>query len=238
MYLPEGCPTLAVNHFWTFLIERSIVFAVVIWVCGLFLIILGYLAIRVTILLYGVFTGAFFGVIFVSENYVNFYLEFDGIFIFVICVSVLLGILFGVSLLTVPKLGYINIGVFVAAIFTLLLQNSVLYLTGSLLAFYITFGVSALAMAIVALMELRYFIIICSSFTGAFLLIRPLGFFLPGYPNELISGKNFLISVSTPWQFYLFLGSILILTGIGIAIQKCINDKVGRVKVNGHYYLE
>ena len=174
---------LAVNHFWTFLIERSIIFAIVIWLCGLFLIILGYLAIRVTILLYGVFTGAFFGVIFVAESYSNFYLESIGIYVFVICVSVLMGLLFGISLLTVPKIGYINIGVFVAAVFTLLLQNSVLYLTGSLLAFYITFGVSALAMAVVALMELRYFIMICSSFTGAFLLIRPLGFFLPGYPN-------------------------------------------------------
>lgn len=165
------------------MLQRAIVFAIVIWLCGLFLIILGYLAIRVTILLYGIFTGAFFGVVFVAESYTNFYLESDGIFIFVVCVSVLMGLLFGISLLTVPKIGYINIGVIVAAMFTLLLQNSVLYLTGSLLAFYITFGVSALAMAIVALMELRYFIMICSSFTGAFLLIRPLGFFLPGYPN-------------------------------------------------------
>ena len=165
------------------MLQRAIVFAIVIWLCALFLIILGYLAIRVTILLYGIFTGAFFGVIFVAESYTNFYLESDGIFIFVVCVSVLMGLLFGISLLTVPKIGYINIGVIVAAMFTLLLQNSVLYLTGSLLAFYITFGVSALAMAIVALMELRYFIMICSSFTGAFLLIRPLGFFLPGYPN-------------------------------------------------------
>lgn len=87
-----------------------------------------------------------------AESYTNFYLESDGIFIFVVCVSVLMGLLFGISLLTVPKIGYINIGVIVAAMFTLLLQNSVLYLTGSLLAFYITFGVSALAMAIVALM--------------------------------------------------------------------------------------
>lgn len=156
-----------------------------------------------------------------------------------VCLAVVMGLLFGITLLTVPKLGYINIGVFVAALFSLLLQNSVLYLTGSLLAFYITFGVTALVMSIISLMELRYFIIICSSFTGAFLFIRPLGFFLPGYPNELISGKNFKISVKTPWQFYLYLGSIVILTGIGIALQKCISKKVGRNKgSSGHYYLE
>ena len=97
--------------------------------------------------------------------------------------SVTLGVLLGIFLLTVPKLGYVNIGVFVAAIFSLLLQNSVLFLTGSLLAFYITFAVTAFVMAVVALMQLRYFIIISTSFTGAFLFIRPLGFYLPGYPN-------------------------------------------------------
>lgn len=150
-----------------------------------------------------------------------------------------MGFLFGIFLLTVPRLGYVNIGVFVAALFSLLLQNSVLFLTGSLLAFYITFGATALVMAIIALMELRYFIIFCSSFTGAFLFIRPLGFFLPGYPNELISGKNFKISVATPWQFYLYLGSIIILTILGIVIQRCINRKMFRNnQANGGYYLE
>lgn len=150
-----------------------------------------------------------------------------------------LGILFGIALLTMPKIGYINIGVIVAALFSLLLQNSVLFLTGSLLAFYITFGVTALLMTIIALLELRYFIIICTSFTGAFLFVRPLGFFLAGYPNELVSGRNFKISVKTPWQFYLYLASILILTGIGIALQKCISKRAGQNKgASGHYYLE
>lgn len=99
------------------------------------------------------------------------------------CLSVFLGLLFGITLLTIPKLGYVNIGIIVSAIFSLLLQNSFLYLTGSLLAFYITFGVVGLIMAILALMELKNFVIVCSSFTGAFLFIRPLGFFLTGYPN-------------------------------------------------------
>lgn len=63
-----------------------------------------------------------------------------------------MGFLYGIFLLTLPKLGYINIGIFVSALFSLLLQNCVLYLTKSLLAFYITFGVCSLIMAIIALM--------------------------------------------------------------------------------------
>lgn len=99
-----------------------------------------------------------------------------------------MGILFGVTLLTLPRLGYVNIGLWVAVIFSLLLQNSVLYLTGNLLAFYITFGVTGLIMVIISLLALKNFIIISTSFIGSFWLIRPLGFFLTGYPNEFLSG--------------------------------------------------
>jgi hypothetical protein len=94
-----------------------------------------------------------------------------------------MGILFGVSLLTLPRLGYINIGLWVAVIFSLLLQNSVLYLTGDLLAFYITVGVVGLIMTGIALMKLKNYIILSTSFISAFWLVRPLGFFLPYYPN-------------------------------------------------------
>lgn len=94
-----------------------------------------------------------------------------------------MGLLFGITLLTLPKLGYINIGLWVAVIFSLLLQNSVFYLTGNLIAFYITVGVAGLFMTIVSLLALRNFIILSTTFISAFWIIRPLGFFLPYYPN-------------------------------------------------------
>jgi hypothetical protein len=146
-------------------------------------LIFGYLAIRITILLYGIYAGSLLSVVFLAQSYNDFYLQTNGIFIFTIFLAVILGILYGITLLTVPKIGYINIGIIVAIVFSLLLQNSLLYLTGSLLAFYITFGVTGLIMIIVSLLELKNFIVICTSFTGAFFFIRPLGFFLPGYPN-------------------------------------------------------
>lgn len=74
VYEAQGCPALAINSFWEFLNARSIVFAIVLWICAAFLLIFGYIAIRVTILLYGVFTGSFFGVVFIAENYSDFYL--------------------------------------------------------------------------------------------------------------------------------------------------------------------
>jgi hypothetical protein len=94
-----------------------------------------------------------------------------------------MGILFGICLLTMPKLGYMNIGLWVAVIFSLLLQNSVFYLTGTLTAFYITVGVVGLLMCIISLMAFKNYIIISTAFISAFWLVRPLGFFLSSYPN-------------------------------------------------------
>jgi hypothetical protein len=161
------------------------VFAILLWIMALFELLFGYLAIRITIFVFGILSGVIFGIIFTAENYVNFIYESEGygIAIFVVCLSFLMGILFGISLLTLPRLGYVNIGLWVAVIFSLLLQNSVLYLTGTLLAFYITVGVVGLLMACIALLKLKNYIIISTSFISAFWMVRPLGFFLPSYPN-------------------------------------------------------
>jgi hypothetical protein len=185
LYTSAGCPSLTINNFWTFLNNNSIWFAIVLWVVSLFELLFGYFVIRLTIMIYGIMSGSLFGVIYTAENYIDFLYENDGygISVFIILLSVFMGILFGIVLLTMPKLGYINIGVWVAVIFTLLLQNSCLYLTGSLLAFYIVLGITALVMASISLLALRYFVILSTTFTSAFWLIRPLGFFLPYYPN-------------------------------------------------------
>lgn len=132
-----------------------------------------------------------------------------------------MGVLFGVMLLTLPRLGYVNIGLWVAVIFSLLLQNSVLYLTGNLVAFYITIGVVGLIMTAIALMKLKNYIILSTSFISAFWIVRPLGFFLSNYPNEFLSGESYLLNDSTNWQFYLYLISIIILTILGSVFQFC-----------------
>jgi hypothetical protein len=94
-----------------------------------------------------------------------------------------MGVLFGIALLTLPRLGYVNIGLWVAVIFSLLLQNSAYYLTGSLLAFYITVGVVGFIMTCIALMKIKNFILLSTCFISSFWMIRPLGFFLSSYPN-------------------------------------------------------
>lgn len=146
---------------------------------------MGYFVIRLTIFLYGILTGAVFGIILSAQSYVNFFYDDtgSGIIVFIILLSFLMGLLFGLALLTLPRLGYVNIGMWDAIISSLLLQNSFLYLTGSMNAFYITLGVSCLIMFAISLLRFRKFIILSTPFISAFWIIRTLGFILPNYPN-------------------------------------------------------
>jgi hypothetical protein len=36
VYSAAGCPTLAINNFWEFLIENNIYFAIILWIVALF----------------------------------------------------------------------------------------------------------------------------------------------------------------------------------------------------------
>jgi hypothetical protein len=56
----------------------------------------------------------------------------------------------------------------------------------------------------------------------------------------MIHDRNFEISGErTPWQFYLYLGSMIVLTIMGIVTQRWINRKMFRRKKNqGGFYLE
>lgn len=141
-------------------------------------------------------SGAVIGIIFSAQNYENFFYDYtgNGIRIFIVILSVVMGILYGITLLTLPKLGYMNIGLWVAIIFSLLMQNSLLYQTGAMLAFYITLGITGVLMMAISLLGFRKFIIVSTAFTSAFCLIRTLGFILPYYPNEFASEKLFAIN--------------------------------------------
>ena len=67
-----GCPSLAINHFWQFLVKSRVIFAIVLWITALFLLFMGYIAIRGTIWVFGVFSGTIFALILAAENYENF----------------------------------------------------------------------------------------------------------------------------------------------------------------------
>ena len=184
-YSSSGCPSLTLNNFYTFLINNKIWFVIILWVISIFQLFFGYFVIRLTILIYGTMTGAILSIIFSAQNYEDFFYDTNsnGIIAFIVVLSFFLGLMFGIVLLTLPKLGYMNIGFWNAIIFSLLLQNSALYATGTMVGFYISLGVMGFIMAAISLLGFRKFIIVSTSFISSFWIVRTLGFVLPYYPN-------------------------------------------------------
>ena len=185
---------------------------------------LGYFLIRVTIMIYGFITAAGFSLIFFTFGYPE-QPQPIGILNWMLILSCIFGLFYGFFLITLPRFGYFNIGVWFGVIISLLLQNSVFIYTKSLIPFYVCLGVISFVCGVAGIMGFKYFIIVSTSFISGFLLVRPLGFYLPYYPNEF----NFYKERSTmPWQYYLFLIAIIILSIIGIIFQSWLFKKRGR----------
>lgn len=231
---PAGCSFSLPNYLWQFLIDHKLIFALIVLVIGLFELFFGYYLIQITIFLYGWVAGSAFSLIYLAESYPGNQVSPASVINFMIILSAMLGIFYGFLLITLPKLGYFNIGVWLGAIGTLMLQNAVLYLSKSLLAFYIVLGVMCLVLGIVAIMAFKYFIIVSTSIMSGFMLVRPLGFYLDYYPNEFLFYKT---TGSMPWQYYLYLVSMLVLASIGVIFQTWLYNKTGK-RHNKLYHLE
>lgn len=139
--------------------------------------------------------------------------------------SSILGIFYGFFLITLPRVGYFNIGIWFGVIISLLLQNSIFVYTKTLIPFYVCLGVISFICGIAGIMGFKYFIIVSTSLISGFLLIRPLGFYLPYYPNEFNFYKQ---GNKMPWQYYLYLIAIIVLFIIGIIFQSWLFKKRGR----------
>ncbi len=123
----------------------------------------------------------------------------------------------GLVMLLYPRLGVTSLMLLFGVVFSLLLQAAVLNLTGTLLGLWITMGVVGGLLAIVSLARTpAWLLYISTSFSGAYLLVRPLGFWFGDYPPE------FTVA-TTHFTFYFFFAAMIVLGGIGVAIQRAVH---------------
>ena len=67
----------------------------------------------------------------------------------------------------------------------------------------------------------KHCVMICTGFIGAYLLIRPFGWMIGSFPNELLIAKELQYGTLTevPSLFYLYMALILLIGMIGIKFQ-------------------
>lgn len=133
-------------------------------------------------------------------------------------ISVCFGFLFGFMTLKLPKLGVFILGCLLGLMFSLLIHNTILFRIDNLYLIYIVLLVIGLGFGVAGFWIRSYITILSTSFCGAYMLIRPFGWWVGHFPNEfsLVKEIKYHIVDEISEIFYLYVMLILLLTGIGI----------------------
>lgn len=100
------------------------------------------------------------------------------------------GIVIGLILFFFPLIALVAISIFIGLALGVLIYNIALVHTGWQYAYYISVGVSAVVVLILALILKKPFIVIMTSFYGAFAIAYGIGVFVGGFPIFLIDAAT------------------------------------------------
>lgn len=218
----SGCPVLDLTTIWTYFDKHKFAFFLTTLIFGVVLMLLGLYMYRITIWLVGGMAG--FGILLLIESIVIFVPGVpNGLINSIVIITGITSIFIGYVTLYFPKLGTFGLGAWIGVILSFILNNIALYRIKSGMAnlpLLITLAILAVAFGVLALFFKKSFIIISTSFIGAYCSIRALSWYLGAFPNEfLISKQRQYYGAGVQWQYYVYVVALFILTGSSMAIQ-------------------
>ena len=214
------CPRFSTNALWIFLNKFKDLWGGFYMLLGLFLCIFGRRLFVVAIfLITSLATCILIMMLFYTLFFENDTEEYIG-WIVLVCAGVI-GILFGIFMTKVQRLGAALLAAWGGFTLGMVVNETVLYKTGSLWWFW---GVGlgfALVAALLTFVIYNHVIILTTSFLGAYLFWRGISMYLGGFPNEF----NLIDEVAAgatdsvnPW-FYAYLAAIILSTVGGAYLQ-------------------
>lgn len=148
---------------------------------------------RVTLLVLG--TLAAFFILAMVESLVVFQPGVSNALISsVITITIITSVLAGYVTLYFPKAGLFVMGMWDGFFLSFILNNIALYhipANPPALPLMITMAILGVGMGIMSLFIKKTFVIVSTSFIGAYASIRALSWYLGKYPNEFLIGKQF-----------------------------------------------
>lgn len=139
---------------------------------------------------------------------------------FLLLVAVLLGALVGYVATLLPKVGFLCISGYLGAVLSLIFYNVFLCKLsgGSSSVFYV---VAVLLFLVFAFLSIKYWkdlVIWATAIGGAYLVVRPFGWWIGNFPNEfqLASLLNVKYITNVPGGYYLYFCLIILVAGFGI----------------------
>ena len=218
----NGCPVLDLTTIWAYFGAHKFAFFLSTLIFGVVLMLLGLYMYRISIWLVGAVGG--FGLLLLVESMVVFKPGVPNSLInSIVIVSGVASLFVGYVTLYFPKLGTFGLGAWIGVILSFILNNVALYRIPSSMAtlpLIIRLCVLAVAFGVLALFFKKSFVILSTSFIGAYCSIRALSWYLGAFPNEfLISKERQYFGASVDWRYYVYIVALFILTGSSVAVQ-------------------
>jgi hypothetical protein len=220
----QGCPVLAYYQLANFVTKYKVIFIIAGIVIGVFVGFFGLRLFRPTLFLTGFVTVsllmAFVLFVFALGNSPSAGAQWG-------CLvgALAIGVLAGVLLVKLEKVGIFFLGASLGTAGSFLLYTLIIHHFGAGKVVIALFTVgSALICGIVALLVFEHVIIIATALGGAYLAIRGLSLFAPpkyAYPNEIAIAKEIQYNglSNVPVIFYAYFSVIVVLAAVGAFIQ-------------------
>jgi len=152
----------------------------------------------------------------------------------VICSIIVVGMAVGFVISKFEKFGAIILGALGGYTCGVLLNDSVAYLTGSIA---VVWSINILCAIVAAVVAWKFFdkgIIFATSLIGSFFIMRGIGLYIGGFPNEHVLMAMIRAGVMNyiPSIFYAYLAGIIVLTVIASHVQlKQFNEMDNHEKI-------
>lgn len=215
-----GCAIVNFNIIWDFLQDNEYIFAGVLLALGLFLLLVGYRLLIITLFIAGCIAATAALVILSyqwivpddAENYIGWV---------VLGVSFVIGCFVGFIVAKYRKFGVFCLAVWGGVTLGLLLNNAVMRYADSQALFWVVIVGCGIVCGILSCFIFVPLTIACCSLAGGYAFVRGIAVFAGHFPNEMqiIDQIKEGIVPKTEWQFWAYLAGILILAIIGFIFQ-------------------
>jgi hypothetical protein len=157
--------------------------------------------------------------------------------------AVVCGALIGYLAMTLPKLGFFALGMWLGFVLALMLNNAFLYkieVDPPQLILYIVMFIFGLLFGMLSCCIWKRIVIFSTSFSGSYCTIRAISLWAGYYPNELALAKSIKYGEESevPWQFYLYFVFTLVLGTVGTIYQWKSYRRMKRENVKNIYDLQ
>ncbi|CAD8091070.1 unnamed protein product [Paramecium primaurelia] len=188
----SGCPILVYNPVTQFFIDFKWLFTIILWIVGIFFLILGYQLAQLSSMILASLMGFGFTTIVIGEATLNSESSNAALWVVIGSGVLVAFIYFNASMQRFFFLLF-NFGFSVGLILSLMIQSLFYYTIETDMMFFPLSISIVVSGVILGLLGLRYNLqmgIVSTSLVGAYCLIRPIGFIAGGYPNELLLTKQ------------------------------------------------